>query len=66
MSNSVLDPVAQENPTRFNHPTCVFLRDYWESKRCFHAMPSRAEQADGAAEAESWLNSSLEKLGAVR
>jgi len=43
MSNSVLDTVAQENPTGFNHPTCVFLRDYWESKRGSRAMPARAD-----------------------
>jgi len=43
MSNNVLDTVAEENPTRFSHPTCVFLRDYWESKRGSRAMPSRAD-----------------------
>jgi hypothetical protein len=43
MPNNVLDTVAQENPTQFNHPTCVFLRDYWESKRGSRPMPSRAD-----------------------
>ena len=46
MPNSVLDTgetVAQANPTRFYHPTCIFLRDYWESKRGLRAMPSRAD-----------------------
>jgi hypothetical protein len=43
MSNSVLDTVAQANPTRFDHPTCVFLREYWEAKRGTKAMPSRAD-----------------------
>lgn len=43
MSNSALDTVAQANPAQFEHPTCVFLRDYWESKRAGRAMPSRSD-----------------------
>ena len=43
MSNNVLDTVAQANPTHFDHPTCVFLRSYWESKRAGRALPSRSD-----------------------
>jgi hypothetical protein len=43
MADSVLDTIAQENPESFLHPTCVFLRSYWESKRAGRAMPSRAD-----------------------
>jgi hypothetical protein len=35
--------VAQINPAQFEHPTCVFLRAYWERKRGDRAMPSRAD-----------------------
>jgi hypothetical protein len=45
MQNNVLDTVAEVNPTRFSHRTCVFLRDYWESKRASRAMPSRGDIA---------------------
>lgn len=45
MQNNVLDTVAEVNPTRFSHPTCVFLRNYWESKRASRAMPSRGDIA---------------------
>lgn len=43
MSDLVLDTVAQVGPTRFDHPTCVFLRAYWEAKRGARAMPSRRD-----------------------
>jgi hypothetical protein len=38
-----IETVAQENPTQFVHPTCVFLRAWWESRRGSRAMPSRAD-----------------------
>ena len=38
-----LETIAEENPSHFVHPTCVFLRSYWESKRGNRAMPSRAD-----------------------
>jgi hypothetical protein len=43
MSQSPLDTIAEENPVGFAHPTCAFLRDYWERKRGSRAMPSRAD-----------------------
>ena len=43
MSQSVLDTTAEVNPDQFAHPTCVFLRDYWEMKRGTRAMPSRSD-----------------------
>jgi hypothetical protein len=43
MSQAIPDTVTQENPARFTHPTCVFLRDYWETKRGDRSMPSRAD-----------------------
>ncbi len=38
-----LETIAQENPAQFVHPTCVFLRAWWEQKRGSRAMPSRAD-----------------------
>ncbi len=29
MAAGVVNAVAQENPTPFDHPTCAFLRNYW-------------------------------------
>ena len=43
MSGGIVDTIAEVNPERFAHPTCVFLRDYWETKRGARAMPSRAD-----------------------
>jgi hypothetical protein len=43
MAENVLDTIAQENPEQFAHPTCVFLRNYWESKRGGRAMPARSD-----------------------
>jgi len=43
MSDAVLGTVAEENPERFAHPTCVFLRNYWETRRGDRAMPSRGD-----------------------
>ncbi|HEY4939909.1 MAG TPA: PAS domain-containing protein [Rhizomicrobium sp.] len=43
MSQTTVETTAQENPAHFVHPTCVFLRAYWESKRGDRAMPSRAD-----------------------
>ena len=39
----IVDTVQQVNPAHFDHPTCVFLRAYWEQKRGNRAMPSRAD-----------------------
>lgn len=38
-----LETVAQENPSHFDHPACVFLRAYWEQKRGDRAMPRRSD-----------------------
>lgn len=43
MAQQVLETVAQENPSHFEHPTCVFLRAYWEQKRGARAMPARSD-----------------------
>src|SRR5471032_690214 len=43
MTDGITDTVAEENPQAFVHPTCSFLRAYWEQKRGDHAMPSRAD-----------------------
>ena len=43
MAQAALETVAQENPAHFVHPTCVFLRAYWESKRGGRTLPSRAD-----------------------
>jgi hypothetical protein len=38
-----LETIAQENPSQFDHPTCAFLRAYWEQKRGSRAMPARSD-----------------------
>ena len=43
MADGITDTVAEENPKAFVHPTCSFLRAYWEQKRGVRAMPSRAD-----------------------
>jgi len=43
MAQATIEPIVQENPERFAHPTCVFLRAYWEQKRGDRAMPARAD-----------------------
>ncbi|HXC54654.1 MAG TPA: PAS domain-containing protein [Rhizomicrobium sp.] len=43
MPQAALDTVAEENPAHFVHPSCAFLRAYWEQKRGGRAMPSRAD-----------------------
>jgi hypothetical protein len=43
MAESIPDTIAQENPTQFTHPACIFLKKYWETKRGQRAMPSRAD-----------------------
>ena len=43
MSTKLLDTVVQENPERFHHPTCIFLREYWERQRGTRPMPARSD-----------------------
>src|SRR5258707_4581777 len=43
MAHGIPGTVAEENPQAFVHPTCGFLRAYWEQKRGDRAMPSRAD-----------------------
>ncbi len=43
MSQKSLVTIAQDNPTRFDHPTCVFLHDFWQQKRGGRPMPARAD-----------------------
>ncbi len=43
MPQGAIETVAQENPAQFEHPTCVFLRAWWDEKRGARAMPSRAD-----------------------
>jgi hypothetical protein len=43
MADKPLDTIAEENPAYFAHPTCVFLRAYWERKRGARAMPARSD-----------------------
>src|ERR1041384_5625614 len=45
MQNNVLDTDAEVHAARVSHRPCVFLRDYWESKRASRAMPSRGDIA---------------------
>lgn len=43
MSQESLSAITEIDPQTFTHPTCAFLRAYWESKRRDRAMPSRAD-----------------------
>ncbi|MEI9994591.1 MAG: PAS domain-containing protein [Rhizomicrobium sp.] len=33
----------QVDPDRFDHPTCMFLRNYWNVRRGARAMPARSD-----------------------
>ena len=43
MAQSVLDTVVEENPAQCVHPSCVYLRNYWDAKRGTRTMPSRTD-----------------------
>jgi hypothetical protein len=43
MADNPLDTIAEENPAHFAHPSCTFLRSYWERKRGARAMPARSD-----------------------
>ena len=48
MAQNPLDTIAEENPARFTHPACAFLRDHWEGKRGGRAMPARRDISPAA------------------
>ncbi|HWD28987.1 MAG TPA: PAS domain-containing protein [Rhizomicrobium sp.] len=56
MPQESLSTVTEIDPPRFAHPTCVFLRAYWEEKRRGRALPARADiSPSGLKEHLGWV-----------